>query len=415
MLKKLLLVLTLLSVTLVSGQENLKGYYIDNAGHQTDGFFMPGDFANTESLKFSHSADGDFVNIIPADIKEYGLDDNLKYQKYTVSVDNSHLAVGIISKNKNPEWVPKTIFVNVILEGDASLYSYFSTNGTIYFYKVDSKNIPLTQLVYKKYMAGESSEAENNHYKQQLFNDVKCDGQRIDDFYGVGYKRPSLSKVFLNFNTCSGRAVQTYSATKNNKLKVNFTVFAGINNSMLSFMGADPQPADNKESNLNLGFGGEVALVLPSRKFSLFLKADYEKVNGEFTHEEQTILRYTKNTYVIDMSLVNVYLGGRYNLYLNTKNHLFIDAAFASGFPSGTYEKKYYSLTQFSETNRQDAKYDLGKDAFWNFGIGYMFNNKYGADIRIDTLRNYFNDLGVQRVLATESTRLALNLRYTIN
>jgi hypothetical protein len=92
---------------------------------------------------------------------------------------------------------------------------------------------------------------------------------------------------------------------------------------------------------------------------------------------------------------------------------LFIDAAVASGFPSGSFKKYYYAETATTVTDTQVYEMGLGKDVFFNFGIGYVYNNKYGVDLRIDTVRNFFND--VNYTLSTESYRVGLNLRYTIN
>lgn len=410
-------IFTLLSLffygVIACGQDIQKGYYIDASGQRAEGFFSYGNFADPSTLKFSNTAEGSFEDFKYNDVAEYGVENDFKYQKVTVDIEVSTLKADAVSKTRNPEWGSKTIFVNVLLEGDASLYSYYSPGGSIFFYKINSKNVPLSQLVYKKYYTADYTVAISRHYQQQMFTDVNCKSQGIKDFNRVRYSESSLIKVFSAYNECSGNTVKKYDSKKDRSIKLEYTVFAGVNHSNMKLNNTNPPIGDNTDTQLGLGFGGEVAIVVPSRKFSFFLKADYEHIKNEFAREWVSGNSYVKTSYNIDITLLNLYVGARYNYLLNPKNKLFIDAAFASGFPWGSFEKYYYSESPTLTMAGQVYEMKLGKDIFFNFGIGYTFNNKYGIDLRVDTPRDFFND--VNYTLSTKSYRVGLNLRYTIN
>ncbi|MXN91816.1 hypothetical protein GR160_11320 [Flavobacterium sp. Sd200] len=405
---------TLLFCSVIAyAQDIQQGYYIDASGQKTEGYFSYGNFAEPSTLKFGNSPEGNFEDFKYNDIMEYGVDGDFKYQKVTVDLEISTIKANEVSKVRNPEWASKTIFVNVLLEGDASLYSYYSPGGKLFFYKVDSKNVPLTQLVYKKYYTPENEVAISRFYQQQLLTDVNCNGQDTKDFSKVRYSQSSLEKLFTEYNQCKGGQLKTYGAKKDRSVKLEFTVFAGVNYSGMKLDNTNPPISDNTNTEAGFGFGGEVAITIPSRKFSFFVKADYERMSTDFVREWREGESYVKTSYIIDVNIINVYAGARYNYMLNSNNKLYADAAVVTGLPSGSFERHYYSGTSSDPYTGQLYETKPGKDMFFNFGLGYTLNNKYGIEFRVDTPRDFFKD--ALYPLETSSYRMSLNLRYTIN
>ncbi len=165
---------------------------------------------------------------------------------------------------------------------------------------------------------------------------------------------------------------------------------------------------------MSYGGGIEAALTLASEKFTFFARAEYEKVNHKVTSVNVgpwPTLITTTSTYDLDASIINVYMGPRYNLLLGTKHKFYIDVAAAMAIPTGSLDvTRNIKGTTINETDQGD--FNLNGGFYGNFGIGYVFNNKFGVDFRFDTnrglLRNAYN-------VTNTLNRMGINLRYTIN
>ncbi|MDH5598822.1 MAG: hypothetical protein OEY34_06850, partial [Cyclobacteriaceae bacterium] len=72
-----------------------------------------------------------------------------KYIRSEVNIDRSDSKLNTLSKSSSPEWSYEMLFLKVIIDSDYSLYSYHQNNFTRFFYS--TPDIPITQLVYKKY------------------------------------------------------------------------------------------------------------------------------------------------------------------------------------------------------------------------------------------------------------------------
>lgn len=129
-----------------------------------------------------------------------------KYKRFKVNIDRTSDNINILSTNKNPIWKEEILFLKLLIEGDATLYSYLQENLTRYFY--ETKNIKLEQLVYLKYLSDETNQEiysstdnikENNQYRQQLYNNVKCDNISESDLKKVTYRKSSLVKYFSKY------------------------------------------------------------------------------------------------------------------------------------------------------------------------------------------------------------------------
>lgn len=394
------------------GQEAQKGYYITNNNQKVEGYFKPTDFFDVTSLKFKKALESDYISL-PADgITEYGIGDAYKFEKHTVDVDASTDDFSEINYNRNPEFVKKTVFLEVILISDATLYAYAGKKGTKFFYKVNSKNIAVTQLVYKTYKVSETANKDNMLFRQQLFDNLKCDNESISAFTKLKYERKVLVDVFKKYNTCSGYVTNVLSAAVESKYLVKYTIYAGIHRSTFGIQDINPLPSEDNKTTF--GFGGEVAFILPSRKFEVFIKADYEQISANSKSVTVTPYRTTTITYAVNSSFFNAYIGPRYNFILNDKNKFFVDAALGINFfPGGDLKVTNVTNVDSGSFSTQVVAFKLQTTAFFNFGVGYVFNDRYGVDFRIDTNRNLLNNINVSET--TKFTRMGLSLRYTLN
>lgn len=178
--------------------QDVKGYYITASGQKTEGFFKEGDFNDTPTLRFKASKNDEYA-ILSADVVEYGFDEGLKFVKRTVEMDISRN----ITLDKNPVLESRTMFLNVIVEGKATLYSYTKDYKVSYFFSVEGEQDVITQLINKKYILDNGNTVDYPGFRQQLYVKVKCEDQKVSDFALIMYDRKQLMNVFTNYNTCN--------------------------------------------------------------------------------------------------------------------------------------------------------------------------------------------------------------------
>lgn len=407
-------IITLIAAFLVACcvySQDQKGYYIDHNGQKTEGYFKTTDFHEASSLQFKTLPDGDFEKLAAEEITEYGIDGQYKFVKHTVKIDKSDSNYNKLSRTKDPEWQDATLFLNVIIEGNATLYSYQSKWGTKYFFSVQGDDQP-KQLIYKKYKPTEISLYENNHFRQQLFNYVKCEGQLLNEFLDVKYERKELANIFRTYNLCLGSTSRVFFNATSQTTGIKLTVFAGASN-LVFYLDNFPRTF-SKSNSVGYNAGLEAALILPSETLEFFLRVEFEKGEGEVINYYDQGYNVLTTKFKFDSDMFNIHLGPRYNFLINERNKIFIDASLSVSLPFGTVvESSSIRSNSGIEYDGDGRVYDLSSTFGGNFGAGYVFNKKWGIDIRYETNRNMFTNIDTK--YTTKISRLGFNVRYTIN
>ncbi|NDI98244.1 hypothetical protein GWA97_04070 [Flavobacterium sp. LaA7.5] len=395
----------------IYAQDQQQGYYITNSGQRVDGYFKTTDFYNTESLQFKQQSTGEsFSSIDVNTISEYGIGTEFKFIKKTFQIDDSETNLKRLSTISEPKWVTITGFLNVIIEGEASLYSYRNDRGEKFFYSIPTKDIE--QLLYKRYRVSETGIAENNLYLQQLLNNVRCESMERNLFATIAYEEKDLMRIFKKYNECNGDSYVAYNNSTGIKSKINFTAFAAAD--YMSF-GIEGSGADSDVENfISPSVGIEVALVLPNEKWEFFSRVEFESFSAETqVFYKQGVSSVVTEDYEIDTQTLNFKIGLRYNIIAKPSGNFFVDGAFGFSKPFGDIKAEITTSTNDeSAFVSQLQTFELDTSFCANFGIGYMYKNKIGAAIRYETNRNMFANGGE---LTTDISRIGLNLRYTIN
>lgn len=405
---RILTLLTVLFCAVSSYAQDLKGYYVTESGQTVNGFFEKGDFNDNLSLKFKETPAVSAQNL-PSDVVGYGIEDlNLKYEKHVVKLDVSKKR----SRFRDPEWGTKTIFLNVIVSGNASLYSYTEEDEVKYFFTTQEKKGEVEQLINKKYYVSDAETAVNQAYRQQLYVSVNCKNEKtVSKFVGVQYDKAVLRDLFVEYNKCMGSDSKVYIAKTGAGFK--FTAFAGMNSTMFGVTDTE-RPAD-KGSDINYAFGAEVAYRFSTQVSEIFFRAEYETLNGSVEGRIDNIYNHIITTYDFSGSALNTYYGYRYNFILSQKNKLYLEGSVCLSFPSGDVKQ---NITIYP-TSEGDPYPELSHNYSWrtiacaDFGIGYVFDKRYGISLRYSTKRDFLADISTY--YKTEVSRLGLNLRYTIN
>ena len=272
-----------------------KGYFINNAGKKTDCFIENVDWRNnptTFNYKVSENdSDKKVENIMG--VSEFGIDNVSMYRRFTVNIERSQNLSTNLSNSKAPKWNSETLFLLALVAGDASLYSYVDGNVMKYFY--ETKNTPIEQLVYIRYITSNSADdglnsfsetiQDNNQYKQQLNNNVKCGEMNERTFLNLEYKKNSLVKHFLSYNNCKGSGAEkviNYTANDSDRETFSLRVVVGVSSNKLSI--TDPSKYYDMTtdiSQIGYRFGVDAEYILPFKKgqWSIFANPSYQKFN----------------------------------------------------------------------------------------------------------------------------------------
>ena len=404
---KIFTLFTALLLAVTSYAQDAKGYYVTASGQRTQGYFKQGDYNDTPALRFKASR-GDEYAALPEEVVEYGFDEErLKFVKHTVSMDVS----GNDTTDKNPKLESRVIFLNLLLKGKATLYSYTKDYRVTYFFSVEGKQETVNQLVYKKYKLADGSPAENAGFRQQLFETVKCDRQNISDFTGIFYDKKQLMNVIRNYNECTGGKAVAFGPKKQTGFK--YTVVGGLYSSRLGIENGKPD-VKTTSADINFGLGFEAAYVFKSEATELFFRGEFETIN--VTLDETADLGYnlTRSIYELETYAANIYIGPRYNFIINDNNKIFADASFCFSIPFGDITKATRITPPTGETyNGTGVTYSLDPGFAVDFGVGYTLNKKFGLALRYETSRDFLDDANGS--FKMKLSRLGLNLRYTLN
>lgn len=417
-MKKITLLFAILFASISYAQEK-KGYYINNNNEKVEGYIRSAAILNPATVSFKPLSGGDFAALNLNNVTEYGIDNEVKLQKHTVDVDMT--GGNQVAGSKESVWNKMDIFLNVITEGDATLYSYTMNNVVRYFYSVKSKDIAPKQLIYKKFQESSGPVKENHSFRQQLYADLKCEGQTDRSFLKVNYYQDELTDVVKKFNACNSSGTstdagtsKTFAKNEEKKVAIKFTLYAGADFTNIKVSTDQSNLTSTEENTTSPGIGAELALRILKGDYEFFTRFEYEKLKAtvENTYSFSSYNTVTE-THMLEADVLNFYLGARKNFAIGAQNKIFVDAALCISNPIGDWEmyrKAYNAGGNYVMSGRIDG---LRTSFSVNFGVGYVFNDKYGIAVRYDTNRNMFG--GISTSDETKISKLSLNLRYTIN
>ena len=388
MKKHFLLLLTILfSINCFSQITFESGYYIDNSGTKIDCLIKNVDWKNNPTeFEYQPSA-GSATKIADiTSVSEFGIYNSSKYLRKTVMMDRSRSDVNHLSEDKNPVFNEEQIFLKVLIEGQASLFSY--TDGTLrrYFYGMNDSAIE--QLVYKEYLNKSNLRTnkgsnqslllgKNNQYKQQLWNNLKCSTITIKTVERLEYKKNSLVSFFSLFNECNDFNFTNYEENKKHKF-FGLAIRPRLNYSSLSITNSHSSPSIiDFENKLSYGIGIEAEFILPfnKNKWAISIETIYQNYKANTTADVATVSggKLISN---VDYSSIEIPVGLKHCLYLNNNSKLHLSIAFI--FDSSSSSQVEIKRTDGSLFN----SYDIKTRNNLALGIGYKMNNKYGVELR---------------------------------
>ena len=376
--KQLLCILiTILSIHSYSQISFEKGYFIDNSNKKTECLIKNYDWKNNPTqFEYKLSENSEEKNVTIRTVKEFGIDNTSKYIRQTVNIDKSSDITSDLSDVRNPIFNEEELFLKVIIEGKANLYSYEDGNLKRYFY--NTNNTIIEQLIYKRYKTSDNTIGTYYRFRQQLLVDLKCDAISTNYIEKVDYKKSDLINIFKKYNECNGTEFQNFEQN-DNKVLFNLSIRPGINIS--SFSTNNPSGASSRnldfKNEIGFRFGLEAEFIMPfnKNKWALTIEPTYQYFNAEKTNINDDLIS-------VNYESIEIPIGIRHYFFLNDTSKLFINGSFAMDF-------SFNSEIKYTEFNSLDFK----SGSRYGFGMGYKYNDLYSLELRYltgnDVLSNY--------------------------
>jgi hypothetical protein len=299
-------------------------------------------------------------------------------------LDRSSDQLDEMSTERNPNFQADVIFLKVLIEGQASLFLYLDVNLTRFFYKLNESEI--NQLVYKSYLV-DGRISKNDYYKQQLFQQLKCEEIKFNDLEHLKYNRKDLERIFIKYHECTSSDYINHEP-KQKKDLFNFNIRPGLNYSSLKIQNSTTDSRDTDfENGIGIRFGIETEFILPynKNKWSIIIEPTYQRYKSEQTKETSTVSGGILVSQV-DYKSIELPLGLRHYFYLNDRSKLFTNISYVFDFSNNSTIKflrnDYSWVSQLEIKSRRNIA----------LGVGYKYKNRYSIEIRYNTSREILSD-----------------------
>ena len=402
MRKLTILIILFLIVNVSFGQIKYeKGYFINTENQRTECLIKNMDW-NLNPTHFKYKLENSVAPLMGdlTTVKEFGIYNYFKFIGVEVKIDRYSSSATDLIGDENPLWRKETLFLKLITDGKAKLYSYDSQNGRKFFYSVADSSI--NQLVYKKFLINFmvkitrddqvsattkntnesqispltkniywdqlSPIAENNTYKDQLLKDLPNAYSSQESIEKITYTSEDLEKYFNDYNGTFGDS-STQIIKKTKKSYFNLKITPGINSSSLAMSLLNSADLNFKK-NLGFRLGLELESVLPfnRNKWALVFEPTFQSYNS----------KTEDGNFSAKFNFIEFPIGMRYYLYLNDQNKIYLNCFYIPQFQ--------INLKTTIESNQQ-YKYALSSSANWSFGGGFE-HKRLSLETRYYTVRN---------------------------
>jgi len=337
LLKKLSIIVAfvLVSTSLFSQENFLKGYIIIQNGDTVRGFIDYRNWSkNPQKINFKTTVKDEPQFFSPLEIKEFVVKDEI-YKGAIVKVENSNIKT--LSNTLTLSFRTDTVFLQAFFQGPKSLYYYKDNFDQDNFYIYNNSQFEL--LEFKKYIkmdeAGHEFLLTNKRFIGQLrfyLNDCPDIDSKLKQF---PYEPKSMTNLFKYYY--SKMKTEKFTTRTHETIKTEFGVVIGINMIDLRFLTNkavfDPLPKAKFDNSISPIGGLSVNFVLPRNngKWSIYNELIYSRYNtnavyNKFTSNEN----YEIHHYNADYSYAKINNMVRYK-YPIGKMNVFANAGVSYG------------------------------------------------------------------------------------
>jgi len=393
--------------------------------------FMKGNFINSQNLKIECLIKNYDWNNFPAEL-EYKLNENNVVERiYAAQLNSFYIYetshyykkydVPAIPVQPNGYSIKSGVqFLKVLVEGKVSL---LLNNDNVYFLETDDKFV--VPLIRYKYTNSDDRVEENNSFRLELLNRLKCENITAEDIRKVSYSEKSLTKIVNSYNKCNNSESENYTSNKT-KAEFNIKLVAGVNfytatadmnftfysQSGIVSTSDEINLKGKSESNFVAGFEAEVKLPFSHKKWALFIVPTYNKQKS-VTYSQP--LLYLFSTYPFqsgyrgdvilkDYSYIELPIGIRRYLYLNSNSQLNLNISYGVSLNTGSGGDP--TVNWNDDSRRVSYVHETYGSSLLRIGAGYTFKERYNLGI------NYYavKSLGVSKANGSFSVMLGYKL-----
>ena len=360
-----------------------EGYFIDENDERSECKIKNMDWKdNPSSFEYMVNETSEVKTAKIENTKEFGINGKSKYLRRAVKMDRSSDNIYNMSVERNPVLNEEILFLKVLIEGNASLYQYVEDNLTRFFYKINDSEI--NQLIYKSYLIHNRIVSKNNHYRQQLLNEVNCPEINMGEYETLGYNARDLQRIFVKYNECVNSEYSTFEKPEERDL-FNFSVKFGLNISDLSIQHATSDLRDffyDPQYSPRIGVDAELVLPFNKNKWTIFTEPTYRNFTQIKTIESSDVVGGTLTTDVTYTS-IELPVGVRHYFFLSEKSKVFLGASLIVDF---TISDSFIYFTRADGSELTEPLEVTGRNSL-GLSLGYKYNDRISFDIRYQTGR----------------------------
>jgi hypothetical protein len=375
-----LLLLTFVTYASFGQMEFEKGYLITSDSQRKECLIKNEEWKDnpTEfSYKLTKSASPETGDL--KTVKEFSITNTCKYVNANVKVDlQTKPAIG--AKNEViPVWTREKLFLKVLLEGKAKLYSYDFNKIKRFFYSLNDTSV--IQLTYLEALDGFTL-IKNTGYHQQLWSGVKAPKATMNSIKAITYTEKDLTAYFREYNSSFGGST-TELAQTSRKPYFNLKFAPGLNSSSVEMNtvinSSSLQKKINFDNQLNFRMGLEAELILPFNKYhwGILFEPTYQSYSGEAIG--------TDGSSTIDYQAIEFPIGLRYYLPISEKTRIFLNGFVIPGFVIDLNSGISYPFTNANTTKQRSPDVESSSSASLGAGVEYK---KFSIETRYYTNRN---------------------------
>lgn len=370
-----------------------KGYFVDNEGKKQDCLIRNMEWLNNPvKFEFKFAENGEKQTAVIDSVAEFGVEGAFKYLRRSVRIDTSSTNLKYVSRNANPEFKEKVVFLKVLEEGAASLYQYRLGPEVRYLYSFEDHE-EVSQLISKTYKNLQGSVQSNQLYKQQLLFLTGCEDIKSSTLEKLYLGEKDLLKLFRRFNHCGEEVLKEKKVTQGWKWQGGLRVGAATR--QLELKGPSHKTMEKSvlfDRKIIPRYGLELEATLPFNRqkwgvllelthfqynFNGNLKAKEAKYGGPpLPWSDEALNKETSYSVEGSLNYLNYIVGIRNYFYLNNNSKLFLGGYFVAGNP----------LNSKMILNRLEDKGEHLKTVIPGFGFGagagYKFHDRLSLEIR---------------------------------
>lgn len=368
------------------------GYFIDASGKKVECLIRNLEWQGSpESVTYKLIASGGEKEFNATEVKEFGVGAYLRYHSAMVLIDTSISArnsTELLSKNKDPEFLYKQVFLKVLTEGRATLYAYRKSNLQRFFFQVGTDTIE--PLIFKRYQVWSKNlepggpdsvwqVLENTTFRRQLLSRLGCGSLDMGRVNKTDYRLSQLINWVETYNQCfDDETTNYYQLQKKRRDPLNIFIRAGARRNSFFMDGENTNSTDATfEPKVGLRVGVQVEYVLPyfRDKLSIIFEPTYH------SYQDEQLVGVFDDPLELTHNSLEFPLGIRYYTFLGASSKVFADVAYCP------------DLTLGSELLLKGREYlNVNTRPNFIFSLGYCFKNRVQASVQYHTPRNLLNN-----------------------